>query len=252
MNSYPFILTRYLYRKSQVYVSLHAAILEKDFKQALFWAYELYKSGFQEEVIKFVLDIFDTHYTGFPRLKRYFQQGFAKWKCDKNDHDVVLGTILKNMCMRDFENPADSPEPNYIVILRRDQIEMHDTKPCTTLPCHYLREVCKYPARIQCEDDHVKQDQQIQEIPVGKMEESVENYLKAYRENWLYFAALSPIWGMRLKKMSKNIKINHENQCVEFPTGDLEEEFMDRYNYEPDEQPVSIQQGCLGFILEEN
>ena len=71
--------------------------------------------------------------------------------------------------------------------------------------------------------------------------------IKNFRENWLYFANYSPIWAMRIKRFSPEIKINHESHRVEFPTEDLEEEFMDRYNYEPDEQPARIQQGCLGI-----
>lgn len=241
----PFILTRYLYRKSQVYISLRAALLQRDFKEALFWAYELYRSGFQSEVIEFVLNIFDEYYSGFPRLRRTFQQWYIEWKAAPREQDVFLGSVLKNMCIRPFENPVE--EPDFIIVLRRDQIAEHDTQPCCGKPWQYLSEVCKYAVATNGEEDFSKTENP--RIPVGKIKEKEEEneLIKNFRENWLYFANYSPIWAMRIKKFSPEIKINHDSYSVEFPTEDLEEEFMDKYNYEPDEQPLSIQQGCMGL-----
>ena len=39
------ILTRYLYKKSQVEYSLFISLLNRDCNEALFWTYELYFSG---------------------------------------------------------------------------------------------------------------------------------------------------------------------------------------------------------------
>jgi hypothetical protein len=260
----PFILTRYLYRKSQVYISLRAALLQRDFKEALFWAYELYRSGFQSEVIEFVLNIFDEYYSGFPRLRRTFQQWYIEWKTAPREQDVFLGSVLKNMCIRPFANLVE--EPDFIIVLRRDQIAEHDTQSCCGKPWQYLSEVCKYAVATNGDDDHSnihvgkhntenpktpvgKHNTENPKTPVGKIKEKEEEneLIKKFRENWLYFANYSPIWAMRIKKFSPEIKINHDSYSVEFPTEDLEEEFMDKYNYEPDEQPLSIQQGCMGL-----
>ena len=52
-------LTRYLYSRIEVKQSLFVSLLQRDVEQALFWGYELYYSGFQEETFEFVLDIYD-------------------------------------------------------------------------------------------------------------------------------------------------------------------------------------------------
>ena len=51
-----FVLTRYLYIKEDVLMSLLISILEKNYDQGLFWASELYFSGFQEEVVEYIKD----------------------------------------------------------------------------------------------------------------------------------------------------------------------------------------------------
>jgi len=248
---------------------LRSAILAKDFKQALFWAYELYRSGFQSEVIEFMLELFDKHYSGFPRLRRTFIEWYEQWKVNPKEQDVFLGSIIKNMCIRSFENPRGKTEQNFIVVLRRDQIEMHDTQPLD-IRWKYLRDVYKYPVTmnetsIEKEKQKEKQkdltefdedsdkhqtknetENQNQKNPVGYTKKEI---IKAYRENWLYFANYSPIWAIRIKKFSNQIIIHHEKKQVQFPTEDLEEAFMDKYNYEPDEQPKHIQQGAIGITL---
>ena len=44
-----FILTRFLYVKDEVQIALFMSILQKKKEDSLFWAYELYYSGFEEE-----------------------------------------------------------------------------------------------------------------------------------------------------------------------------------------------------------
>ena len=49
------ILTRYLYFKDDVLCSLFFSILNKEKDEALFWAYELYYSGYEEETVEYLL-----------------------------------------------------------------------------------------------------------------------------------------------------------------------------------------------------
>jgi predicted DNA-binding helix-hairpin-helix protein len=55
----------------------------------------------------------------------------------------------------------------------------------------------------------------------------------AYHNHWLYYASFSPIWKMRINNFSG--KIDYEKKVVLFED-DLEEDFYNKYNYEPDEQ----------------
>jgi hypothetical protein len=47
------IFTRYLYFKTEVINSLHWSLLEHQYEESLFWAYEIYFSGFQDEIFSF-------------------------------------------------------------------------------------------------------------------------------------------------------------------------------------------------------
>ena len=50
----PFVLTRFLYIKDEVLLSLLISILEKDYDQSLFWASELYYSGYEKETMEYI------------------------------------------------------------------------------------------------------------------------------------------------------------------------------------------------------
>ena len=58
---------------------------------------------------------------------------------------------------------------------------------------------------------------------------------------WQHYVWATPCWRERLCKFGANEKI-------EFDSDDMLEEFYDRYGYEPDEQPLEIQQQSIGVI----
>ena len=60
--------TRYLYLKDEVYLSLLVSILNKS-DDAVFWAYEIYYSGLQEELLDFIWKIY---YVFFATLNQSF------------------------------------------------------------------------------------------------------------------------------------------------------------------------------------
>jgi hypothetical protein len=56
------ILTRYLYPKNNAEYSLKVALFQGDREQALFWAYELYFSGFKQQVLQFLKNNLDDYF----------------------------------------------------------------------------------------------------------------------------------------------------------------------------------------------
>ena len=56
------VLTRYLYNKAQVIESLQKSIDEKDYESALYWAYEIYYSGFEDEIIQYLMILLENRY----------------------------------------------------------------------------------------------------------------------------------------------------------------------------------------------
>ena len=231
------IFTRYLYIKYHVKQSLISAILQKKSKEALFWGYELYYSGFEEEVIQFVLQIYaDYYYKGYPRIGGFLEKKINEWTKEKND--LCIGTLIQNLVYRTanlLSPPINTNTKTLFIVVSKQSIEYLQTK----LPNGYLQ--TKLPngyggwkiLRCVCEFDysHEIEDQSIS--------------LKYFRENWLYYSWECPIWKKRI--LQYNGKQNHINQTVLFEDQDMEEEFYNKYSYEPDEQPLEIQQRCMGI-----
>ena len=62
MSAYTFRFSRYLYEVDEVKLSLMMSILDKRKEEALFWAFELYHSGFVTELGELILNIYDDFY----------------------------------------------------------------------------------------------------------------------------------------------------------------------------------------------
>ena len=74
------ILTRYLYPKHNVEYSLVIALFQENREQANFWAYELYFSGFKQQVLHELLLIFE----------EYFMDSIRKTKITNYLHKKII------------------------------------------------------------------------------------------------------------------------------------------------------------------
>ena len=90
-------LTRYLYWKDEVEFSLILALLESnDLDEVLYWLYELYYSGWQEETFKLVFKIYYDFYAHLnPKLDDFISKNYEKWK--KTKDDMIIGYIFRNL-----------------------------------------------------------------------------------------------------------------------------------------------------------
>jgi hypothetical protein len=125
-------LTRYLYIKEEVMISLVISILEKNREEALFWAYELYWSGFQEETFEFLMSFYGEMFESLnPRLKTFLKTQMDSWKQDPNKH-FTLGTIVRNLSDKSRKFQVDtfvlklSPTPDLKIKDHRFYIELED------------------------------------------------------------------------------------------------------------------------------
>jgi hypothetical protein len=194
------ILTRYLYDKAKVEETLYHAILQRDYQQSAFWAYELYFSGFEKEVVDQLHHIYHTRFEkNRPKLGIYIQ----KKQAELEGKPELIATIIKNL----MKNP-DVPEiPDVkFVNVKPHHIESFRTKEPEGPGWKFLREVCLYGVLGEC---------------------SLEDLAK-YRRDWVSCVSQTPIWMERMKD-------------------DGGEAFHNRWDYEPDEQPLLIQERCMGF-----
>jgi len=220
------ILTRYLYCKESVAHSLECAIENSQTEEALFWAYELYRSGFQTELMQLLFSIYDNHYNKFSHLRKCLQKKYEKWKNDYKTYATFPATMVKNMILR---NKMKTNSAKVLIIECKEcDITAFQTKDIPVgKPYKYMQICCKYG---------VKSDQ----MPT----ENLFHRLKSQTE-WLYYASFSPLWNMRLQKYKASV--DHLKKDVDFENDDELESFMDKFGFEPEEQTLKIQQFCLGF-----
>ena len=98
------IFTRYLYVKDEVKLALITSLLDKK-EKALFWAYELYYSGFELELFNHLWKIyFDFYYTLNPSFYDYFVKKQKEWrKMSKGyEKDKIINMIVSDLMMRPY------------------------------------------------------------------------------------------------------------------------------------------------------
>lgn len=244
------VLSRYLYSITDVKQTLFFSILEHNAEHAMFWGYELYFSGFQEEAFDYLLDIAriafqidfldcdeDNEMIDWVKYRKYV------WELSPNDSHHLLGDCISTMCnhnhnlapfiekyfQKNIEKNDYFPENTYV------QLEPKDVEQYTTtyydIPLYkILQHARKYPVN--------KRYSQLFNIYIP------ENPNMVYFDNWLYHASFSPLWSQRISEYRG--MLDEEKQKIIFENEDLEEEFYNKWNYEPDEQLLETQQKAMG------
>jgi hypothetical protein len=236
------ILTRYLYSKIDVKQSLLLALLEHQPDEAMFWAYELYYSGFQQDCFDYVSNIYEEIYSfDNSGLQIPFQKIIAAWSSD-HSLDWNLGTIIMTLASRNYSlnyfmktyfdmdcvNPKKPESKNNLIIyLKEKDIEKYKTV-VVDRPWMYLRTACKYAIRKEAND--------------------IFKYIRVSREDfidhWLYYCKDTPFWVDKI--VDCDGEIDDENKEICFADEDLKDAFYDAWNVDADEQPLEIIEQCIG------
>jgi len=92
------VFTRYLYLKDEVKNALLLSILNKS-DDAIFWAYELYYSGYKNELFNFIWQIY---YDFFATQNPTFAAYLSKKLSSKEIEDRLVSSIVQNLLIRSF------------------------------------------------------------------------------------------------------------------------------------------------------
>jgi hypothetical protein len=187
----------------------------KRVKESLFWVYELYFSGFEQESWDAVLSIYTDFYQSLnPRYERHLRTLYAEWHETWNP--ICIGSVVATLCIRESVDKDDfvlnRGLEKYVVTLSDSYLESYKTKETAT-PRQLLREVSTYSMTT-------RNEMELKDVYLGP--------------NWLYYCRETPVWSNRIAEHGG--KIDMQKKCVEFPCDDSLEEFYDRYGLEPDEQ----------------
>jgi hypothetical protein len=100
-----FVFTRYLYEKQEVEIALLLALLEKNIEESLFWAYELYYSGFQIELFEYFIRIYyDFYATLNPAFGIYLVIKYNEYFIEKKEvlEDRFISMTIHNFITRPY------------------------------------------------------------------------------------------------------------------------------------------------------
>jgi len=98
------IFTRYLYLQDEVKIALMVSLLNKS-NASIFWAYELYYSGFEKELFGLLWKIYYAfYYTLNPAFQQYFIKKHKHWlKMNASiERDKIISIIVNNLLIRPF------------------------------------------------------------------------------------------------------------------------------------------------------
>jgi hypothetical protein len=195
------IFTRYLYEKEQVKRSLVAAIGKYEREEALFWAFELYHSRFQEEVWSIIFELYND--TNNPAFTLFLEnnQNCLKDAC-------LLGTIVGTLSVRSHSR--------FIILYREDRHATMTPQSLGIPPYQYLNQVSQYPIRVE-ETDYSSR--------------FADAYLGG---DWLYYCRNCPLWNDRISRGGG--RTCDATKTVLFDSDDALEAFYDEWGLEPDEQ----------------
>jgi hypothetical protein len=102
----PVAFTRYLYEKTEVLHSLLFALLDKQRDEALFWAYELYYSGCEDELVGWIQWVYNTFYASVDVwFCNFLEINLSRLMTlrDKTERDCLIGTIISNFVHREYD-----------------------------------------------------------------------------------------------------------------------------------------------------
>ena len=214
------VFTRYLYERLHVKYSLQWALVEKKREEALFWAYELYHSGFSEMVWQWIRELYERYYEDYnPRFSPQLDRMYLQWK--ETGNACLLGTVVGTLAIRDTKDLGKEKRERFIVLYKEDR---HQTQDVVGKARNYLKQVTQYPIRPQ--------SKYMAESFDGLVSSKVrEAYLGM---DWLYYCAGTPVWASRIRE-GRGV-VDDLGKRVAFESDDDLEAFYERWGFEPDEQ----------------
>lgn len=95
------IFTRYLYIKEEVHHALLIALLRNKKDEALFWGFELFHSGFAEELMDHLWTIYyDFYATLNPLFEKYFIRKHSDALVGEIGMETMIASIITNLCSK--------------------------------------------------------------------------------------------------------------------------------------------------------
>lgn len=242
-------LTRLFYEKSEVYISLYFSILDKNFDESMFWAYELLRSGFMYELISF----FITYHSEF------FEEYNPGFITILNEEFIKLHNMIQ-------QTPQTKQTTSEIIHIVGNIIHNFIHRPYSIIPWIKTRYGDVLNFRVESIDYTKKFRGKIDKIDLHDFNTSSFNYSKysirkrecifmknAFINNkntydeWMDNIIHTPYWKHVIRNYGGHID---HHSIVRFPTEKLYDEFIDTF-YPDFDTMSSIEKLKYGLIDDE-
>jgi len=213
--------TRYLFSFDRVVLSLKRALMNRHKDEALYWTYELYYSGFQEEAWQTMIDLYESLWSNTsPKYRRHL---LAKKQCSGSS-DTGIGSVVLTLCTRD---PAVPNDEKFLFSLSESALNPYRTFVCDNVkPRKYLERVTKYCVYF---DDDRRIDADLNTAYLGG--------------DWTQYCWSTPYWRKIFDTygMVADVANNRTDD-------DMLDTFYEKYGYEPDEQSREFEESRGVFL----
>ncbi len=240
------ILTRYLFSLDDVRHSLFIEILDKNYEKALYWTYELYWSGYEDDTFTFLItNLYELMYDVNEEFHNRIKKEYEDWLEDNSKYENI-GNIVVNLCFRNYKiskfvnayfniqcNDELKEEFNTNLYINLQKSDVND----------YLTEQGNYTLLKKVYKYELRTETNILFDSIIDKEKQREELLK----NWEYYAYKCPYWKNKFDEHNAEITENK----ITFINVEEEEKFYNSYNLEIDEQSKDIQNIAIGINSKE-
>lgn len=253
------IFTRYLYLAHDVSFSLVSSLAmfeeDKEFapiEEILFWAFELYFSGFQETTLEILKDASEIHSVqDLFAVKKSLDAFKLIFKEDINSKDniqnnaILLANLVKNIVVHSknvkVKNQTSGQPPQSQQTHTKNKFHIN-------VPFEYIQHLVDVEMNIEtCRPYRILQKKCVFEPPIKILRPPVKRDIlvsSLLNGNWLYYCINTPVWKNRIEKY--NGQFDHDGKKVVFLKESEEDAFYEKYGYEPDEN-LNLIMWCVGM-----
>lgn len=97
------VMTRYLYVKEEVAIAVLTSVLDNN-PVAIYWAYELYHSGFEEETMELIFKIYYYLFASLnPDIERFLLEKLTEWRISPSTNAYVINDIMQTLLIRPYD-----------------------------------------------------------------------------------------------------------------------------------------------------
>ena len=189
------------------------------------------------EVVKYFTEVESIYGMEYSKAQKLWKKAKDHYKEEKH----ILLAIVAYLCKfsKDREVPSDVCVNRMYALETKEEIDcIHEWNDDSSMKAWQIlrqKRIYRVSRNVVCFSN------------LSRFQESVDLY-SILRLHWMEYCYHCPLWNKRFQKYGASLLVGDYGGCgarLTFTSDDGEEEWMEKYNYEPDEQPLIVQEMSL-------